>query len=110
MKRFKVPGGGLHSVPDDGSQDATITVGMVPISEAQFQAMSAAVVEAPGAADVKLAADAATARQYAKLQALINMTPAQVQAWVSANVTTLAAAQDAITTLAVAVSILGRKL
>lgn len=110
MKRYKVPGGGLHSVPDDGSQDSTITAGMVAISEAQFQAMSAAVVEAPGAADVKLAADATAARQYAKLQALINMTPAQVQAWVIANVTTLSAAQDAITTLAVAVSILGRKL
>ncbi len=110
MKRFKVPGGGLHSVPDDGSQDGAITAGMVPISEVQFQAMSAAGVEVPGAADVQLAADAATARQYAKLQALIAMTPAQVQAWVSANVTTAEDMKDALATLAIAVSILGRKL
>ena len=30
--------------------------------------------------------------------------------WVAANVTTLAQAQDAITTLAIAVSVLGRRL
>jgi hypothetical protein len=38
------------------------------------------------------------------------MTPDEVQAWVSANVTTLAQARDAITTLAIAVSVLGRRL
>lgn len=54
--------------------------------------------------------DAAAAREYAKLRALVTMTPAQVQAWVSANVTNLAQAQDAITTLAVAVSQLARRL
>jgi hypothetical protein len=55
-------------------------------------------------------ADAAEARQYAKLRNLIELSPAQVQAWVSANVTNLAQAQDAIATLAVAVSVLGRRL
>lgn len=54
--------------------------------------------------------DADAARNYAKLRALAGMTPAQVQAWVAANVTTLADAKDAITTLAVAVSILARRL
>jgi hypothetical protein len=54
--------------------------------------------------------DIAAARAYAKLTALMGMTPAQVQAWVAANVTTLAQAQDVITTLAIAVSILARRL
>lgn len=50
------------------------------------------------------------AKAYTKLQALMNMTPAQVQAWVQANVTNLAQAQDAITTLAIAVSRLARRI
>jgi hypothetical protein len=54
--------------------------------------------------------DAASAKAYAKLQALMGMTPAQVQAWVSANVTNLAQAQDAIATLAIAVAVLARRL
>ena len=54
--------------------------------------------------------DVAAARAYAKLNALKAMTPAQVQAWVAANVTNLAQAQDAIATLAVAVGILARRL
>ena len=54
--------------------------------------------------------DAMAARQYAKLAALMVMTPAQIQAWVVANVTTLATAQDAIATLATAVGILARRL
>ena len=55
-------------------------------------------------------ADMSAARAHVKLHALSIMTPAQVQAWVSANVTNLAQAQDAISTLAVAVSILARRL
>lgn len=55
-------------------------------------------------------ADRAAARAYAKLTALKGMTPAQVQAWVTANVTTLADAKDAITTLAIAVGVLSREL
>jgi len=55
-------------------------------------------------------ADRAAARAYAKLTALRTMTPAQVQAWVAANVTTLADAKDAITTLAIAVGLLAREL
>ena len=54
--------------------------------------------------------DAAAAKAYAKLQALMGMTPAQVQAWVTASITTLPAAQDAIATLAIAVSVLARRL
>lgn len=54
--------------------------------------------------------DIAAAKVYAKLVALKNMTPTQVIAWVDANVTNLAQAQDAIKTLAIAVSILARRL
>lgn len=54
--------------------------------------------------------DAAAALQYQKLIALRSMSPAQVQAWVVANVTNFAQAQDAITTLAIAVSILARRI
>ena len=54
--------------------------------------------------------DIVAAKAYAKLTALRSMTPAQVQAWVTANVTNLGQAQDAIMTLAIAVSILSRRL
>ena len=64
-----------------------------------------------GAEDAtKNVSDCAAANAHAKLTALKNMTPAQVQAWSLANVTTLAQAQDAIATLAIAVSILARRL
>lgn len=54
--------------------------------------------------------DAAWARVYPKLVALKGMTPLQVQTWVQNNVTNLAQAQDAIATLAIAVSILARRI
>ena len=54
--------------------------------------------------------DIAAAKAYQKLSALRTMTPAQVQTWVDANVTNLAEAKDALKTLAVAVSILARRL
>jgi hypothetical protein len=54
--------------------------------------------------------DAAAARAYAKLAALMQMTPESVQAWVQANVTNVAEVQDAITTLAIAVAVLARRL
>ena len=67
-------------------------------------------IDPPTAQQVKDAADAVSANSYAKLTALRGMTPAQVQVWVAANVTNLAQAQDAIATLAIAVSILARRL
>jgi len=54
--------------------------------------------------------DAIAANAYQKLTDLKSMTPAQIQAWVSANVTDLAKVQDAITTLAIGVGILGRRI
>ena len=54
--------------------------------------------------------DAAEAKAYAPLTALAAMTPAQVQTYINANVTDLASAKVAIRTLAVAVSVLARRL
>ena len=58
----------------------------------------------------KNAADEANAKADAKAAALGAMTPAQVRAWVASNVSNLADAKDLIATLAVAVSVLFRKL
>lgn len=73
-------------------------------------AADATATATQNAAALKEAQDIAAAKAYAKLNALKNMSPAQVQAWVAANVTNLAQAQDAIATLAIAVSILARRL
>jgi hypothetical protein len=54
--------------------------------------------------------DLTQAKTYAKLVALKNMSPAQIQNWVTNNVTTLAQVRDALATLAIAVSILARRL
>lgn len=54
--------------------------------------------------------DIEAARNYAKLRALVGMTPAEVSAWVDANVTNLASVQDAIKTLAIGLSVLGRRI
>lgn len=52
--------------------------------------------------------DLVAVRAYAKLVALKGMTPSQVSAWVDANVTNLAQAQDAIKTLAIGLGYLIR--
>jgi hypothetical protein len=64
----------------------------------------------PDAPPSKDEVDVTTAKNYAKLTALKNMSPAEIQTWTTANVTTVAQCRDAITTLAVAVSILARRL
>jgi hypothetical protein len=80
----------------------TFTKRPTPIPTAE-QIAAAAVV-------TQLRADTQAAKADAKLVALAAMTPAQVRAWVAANVTNLADAKDALATLAVCVSILARKL
>lgn len=57
----------------------------------------------------QLRTDKTNVLAYNKLIALSNMTPAQIQAWVDANVTNLATAQDAIKTLAIGLSVLIRR-
>src|SRR5512143_391955 len=54
--------------------------------------------------------DAIAAKQYQKAQALFAMSPAQVSAWIDANINTFADAKDALKTLAIIVSVLGRRL
>lgn len=75
---------------------------------AKAAAVEAALAEV--AVQAKAAADAATARQDAKLAALGRMTPSEVRSYVAANVTNLSDAKDVLATLAIAVSILSRKL
>lgn len=82
----------------------------VRITAAAISAANTTEALAATAQAAQLAADVIAAKAYSKLTALRNMTPAQVQAWVAANVTNLAQAQDAIATLAIAVSILARRL
>lgn len=67
-------------------------------------------VQAAVAKQRAMETDKTVARQNTKLQALAEMTPAQVQAWVEANVRTLPDAKDLLGTLAIAVSILARQL
>lgn len=54
--------------------------------------------------------DVETVRAYPKLHALATLTPAQVSAWVDANINTLADAKDALKTLAMAAGILARRI
>ena len=61
-------------------------------------------------AQAKAIADAAAAKADAKLAALADMSPAQVRAWVTDNVKTLADAKDVLATLAVAVSVITKRL
>lgn len=60
------------------------------------------------AGEQKLADDLVAAKAYAKLQTLAGMSPGQIQTWTSNNITDLPSARDAITTLAIAVSVLTR--
>ena len=82
----------------------------------RVDALTAPELAAKAAADALIAkagkdnADAGNAKADAKLMAFAAMTPAQVRTWVAANVATLADAKDALATLAVAVSILARRL
>jgi len=86
---------------------AWVTAGNTPIPRDAQEVSDEAAHDAKMAQE---AADVAAARTHTKLKALAAMTPAQVQTWVAANVTNLAQAQDAIATLAIAVSVLARRL
>jgi hypothetical protein len=79
------------------------------MTQAEKDARDAANAAAAAAAQ-KEHDDLTAAKTYAKLTALKNMTPAEIQAWGAANITTLAQAKDIIITLGIAVSILARRL
>lgn len=93
----------------DARQQSDGTVELI-FASGQIRAATPTEIASAQALIDKEENDQMQAKQYQKLVALKNMTPAEVQAWVDANVTTLAAARDAIKTLAVAVSILARSL
>ena len=96
----------LAALQSDGTWTIFETLAEVPAKYIPTQADTDA--QASGVA--KESADTNAARANAKLQALVAMSPAQVQTWVQANVTTLAQVQDALATLAVAVALLARRL
>lgn len=62
------------------------------------------------AAQAKAIADATAAKADAKLSALADMSPSEVREWVNAQVKTLADAKDVLATLAVAVSVITKRL
>lgn len=99
----------LHSI-DSKTYEHLLPAGSVPITDAEAEAIRLAAIPPPTAAELQQTADIVAAKAYAKLTALKTMSPAQVQTWAAANVTNLAQAQDAIATLAIAVSILSRRL
>jgi hypothetical protein len=76
-----------------------------PADDAYYATEAARVAQEKKDAD-----DHASAKTYAKLTALKNMSPAEIQTWVTANVNTLAQAKDAIMTLAIGLSVLARRL
>ena len=86
-----------------------VTVKQIPENELPT-AEEIAKLSMDNAARLAEESDIAAAKANAKLTALKGMTPAQVQTWVANNVTNLSQAQDAIATLAVAVSILARRM
>lgn len=61
-------------------------------------------------AETAFQTDLVDVRNYPKLNALKGMAPTQIRTWVDANVTNLAEARDAIKTLAIAVSLLARRM
>lgn len=111
MPNYKDGNNKVHFL-DDAKFEYLLPVGSVPITDAEV-----AILQAPTSEELIAIAksiqeqqDAQDAKNYTKLQALSAMTPVQIQAWVQANVNTLADAKDALKTLAVAVGILARGL
>ena len=119
MPKYKDSNNKVHELPDGVTPDMAIAGGCNFPANAILISTGEAITLIPPPTAAQLAAaeqahkdtvDIQTAKAYTKLATLSNMTPAQVQAWVGANVTNLAQAQDAIATLAIAVSVLMRRL
>lgn len=80
-------------------------------------AMTQAEKDARDAANAAAAAlaqkehdDLTAAKLDAKLNIIKNMTPAEIQTWMTANVTNLAQARDVLTSMAKIIAILSRRL
>jgi Cu2+-containing amine oxidase len=110
MTTWKTDRSGLSASTQyaNGSTESRL-LSAIPVTDTILPADPLTPAEIAAAAKiVQDAADIAEARLYAKLTTLSGMTPTQVRNWVTANVTNLAQAQDAIATLAIAVGILWR--
>lgn len=103
---IKTEKGQMGWVYQDNDFFDPVELSMTPEQKAARDAANAAAA----ALAQKEQADLTAAKTYAKLNALKNMTPAEIQTWVTNNVTTLNQVRDAIQTLAIAVSILARRL
>ncbi len=68
------------------------------------------VEKAAKAKRLKNIADEEAAKSDAKVQAVADMSPDEVRAWIGKNVKSLDDAKDVLATLAVAVSVLSRRL
>lgn len=64
----------------------------------------------PPAPPTKDERDAVAARQYAKLNAIKSMSPSEIISWIDTNISNLADAKEALKTMAVAVSVLARRI
>jgi hypothetical protein len=64
----------------------------------------------PVTAQEKYQTDLAAAKLDAKLNAIKNMSAAEIQTWMTSNVTTLAQARDVLTSMAKIIAILLRRL
>lgn len=59
---------------------------------------------------VRLAQDQFEAKSYQKLKALASMSPSEIQTWMNSNITDLPSARDALTTMAIGLSVVVRKV
>lgn len=100
----------LFQYPKDGSQDSRMLPALTPITEEAALAIFSQLPEQQRIAAEKTAEYMVAAKAYAKLKALYNMSSSEIQTWTTANVTTVAQCRDAITTLAIAVSVLMRRV
>lgn len=97
-----------ESLLADGLIPAGATWEIVPDLPADIAAALAAQAATRKALDDGIAADTATLKADNALRALMKASPAQIDTWVTNNVTDLAGARVAIKMLAKAVSVLAR--
>lgn len=105
-----VPAGAVLVRPVGANQWRVYMPGDADIPAFLTTKPTAAEIEAAAARQAKLDGDALAAAQDAKLMALAEKSPAEIRAWIDASVTSLAQARDVIATLAIAVSVLARRL
>lgn len=77
-----------------------------PILGRVFERWAIVDLETP----TKAALDRLSAIQYTKLKSLRDMSPNQVEVWIDANIVDLNSAKDALKTLAIAISVLAKRI